>query len=45
MVNIARVLFGLDKKKESSQITRKDFSRDYSRLNPKLLIPDKSEEE
>jgi|TARA_A100001391_G_C4884288_1_gene229033 DNA transposition AAA+ family ATPase len=45
MVNIARVLFGLDKKKEVSEIKRKEFSRDYSRLNPNLLIPDKSEEE
>tara|TARA_R100000149_G_C5802812_1_gene89341 strand:- start:69 stop:206 length:138 start_codon:yes stop_codon:yes gene_type:complete len=45
MVNIARRLFGLDKKKEVLQNKRKEFSRDYSRLNPNLLIPDKSEEE
>tara|TARA_R100000664_G_C2701856_1_gene101893 strand:- start:247 stop:384 length:138 start_codon:yes stop_codon:yes gene_type:complete len=45
MVNIARRLFGLDKKDEVSNDKKKEFSRDYSRLNPNLLIPDKSEEE
>ena len=52
-MNIAKRLFGLDKKDEVSNDKndevsndkKKQFSKDYARLNPNLLIPEKSEEE